>query len=179
LPSPLIFTSDGQVNAVVPFAVTGATTQVQVQYQGQASDLFPVNVAPAASGIFTADASGAGAAIALNQDGSLNSNLFPATPGSVVTIWATGAGQLQPAGVDGAVVGSSDLPVPALTVQAMVGGQSADVLYAGGAPGFVEGVIQVNLRIPATGQTGSTVPLLLRIGDSNSQPGITLAIKGP
>ena len=34
-----------------------------------------------------------GAAIALNQNGTLNSASNPAAAGSVVTIWATGAGQ--------------------------------------------------------------------------------------
>ena len=42
VPSPMIFASDGQVNAIVPFGMAAATTQVQVQYKGQASEpLFP------------------------------------------------------------------------------------------------------------------------------------------
>ena len=49
--------------------------------------------------------------------------------------------------------------VTALPVLAQIGGQIADVLYAGGAPGLVEGVIQVNLRIPFASQTGAAVPL--------------------
>ena len=40
VPSPMIFAGDGQVDAVVPFGVTADTTQVQVQYQGQASAIF-------------------------------------------------------------------------------------------------------------------------------------------
>jgi uncharacterized protein (TIGR03437 family) len=176
--SAMIFASAGQIDAVVPFGVAAGRVQAQVQYQDLASAPFPLIVVPAVSGIFSADASGAGQAIILNQDGSLNSLGSPAAPGSVITLWATGAGQLSPAGIDGAVVAGDNLPRPVLTVTAQIGGQSAEVLYAGGAPGIVEGVIQVNLRIPRTGQTGAVVPLVLRVGDaSTSQPGITVAVQ--
>jgi uncharacterized protein (TIGR03437 family) len=175
----MIFASASQVNAVVPFGAATGTTQVQVQYQGLASISFPVTVVPAAIGILSASASGVGQAIAMNQDGSLNSALNPAAPGSVVTCMATGAGQLTPAGIDGAIVGTGDLPRPILPVLAQVGGQAAEVQYAGGAPGIVEGVIQVNVQIPAASQTGAAVPLVLQVGDSISQPGITLAIQSP
>jgi uncharacterized protein (TIGR03437 family) len=177
--SPLIFASASQVNAVVPFGVATGTTQVQVQYQGWASTSFPVDILPAAIGILSASSSGVGQAIAMNQDGSLNSALNPAAPGSVVTFLATGVGQLAPAGIDGAIVDADDLPRPLLPVFAQVGGQPAEVQYAGGAPGVVEGVIQVNVQIPMAGQTGAAVPLVLQAGDSISQPGITLAIQSP
>jgi uncharacterized protein (TIGR03437 family) len=174
---PLIFASASQVNAVVPFGVTAGTTEVQVQYQGQASQSVPMIVVPAAIGIFSLNSCGVGQAFARNQDGSLNSPFNPAAPGSVVTFLATGVGQLSPAGVDGAVVSADNLPRPTLPVHAMIGGQPAEVQYADGAPGVVEGVTQVNLRIPAASQTGAAVPLLLQVGDSTSQPGITLAIQ--
>jgi uncharacterized protein (TIGR03437 family) len=38
-------------------------------------------------------------------------------------------------------------------------------------------VIQVNLRVPAASQTGAAVPVLLRVGNSTSQFGLTLAIQ--
>jgi uncharacterized protein (TIGR03437 family) len=174
--SPMAFASAGQIDAVVPFGVAAGRVQAQVQYQGLASALFPVTVVPAVSGIFSADGSGAGQAIVLNQDGGINSPAFPAAPGSVVTLWATGAGQLSPAVIDGAV-DAGNLPRPVLLVLAQIGRNSAEVVYAGGSPGMVEGVIQINLRIPFTSQTGDAVPLVLRIGNSNSQLGITLAIR--
>jgi uncharacterized protein (TIGR03437 family) len=177
--SPIIFASDGQIDAVVPFGIATDTTQVLVQYQGQASALFPLNVAPSAIGVFSTDSSGAGAAVVLNQDGSLNSPNNAAAPGSVITLWATGAGQLSPPGIDGAVVDATSLPVTALPVLAQIGGQDAAVLYSGGAPGLVEGVIQVNLRIPAASPAGDALPLVLRIGDNTSQPGITIAVGSP
>ncbi len=177
VPSPMIFASAGQVNAVVPFGVNAGATQAVVQYQGQASASYPLTVAPASIGIFSEDSSGAGQAAALNQDFSLNSPANPAASGSVITFWATGAGLLSPPAVDGAVVTADNLPRPILSVQAQLGGQTASVLYAGGSPGIVAGVIQVNLLIPPGTPTGAAVPLVLRIGDSVSQAGITLAIQ--
>ena len=176
--SAMIFSSAGQIDAVVPFDVAAGRAAVQVQYQGLVSAPFPATVVPAVSGIFSADASGAGQAIILNQDGTINSPDLPAEPGSVVTLWATGAGQTSPAGIDGGVA-SGSLTRPILLVQAQIGGQFAEVRYAGGSPGIVEGVIQVNLRIPPASQTGAAVPLVLRVGKSTSQFGITLAIRSP
>ena len=177
VPSPMIFAAAGQIDAVVPFGLTAETTQLQVQYQGQVSESFPVPVAPAQIGIFSADASGTGQAVALNQDGSTNSPDNSAAPGSVITLWATGAGQLSPDGIDGAVVGADILPRPLLPVAAVIGGQPAEVVYAGGAPGMVEGVIQVNVRIPAGSAGGAAIPIILRVGDSTSQQTITLAVQ--
>ena len=173
----MIFASDTQVNAVVPFGVTGATTQVQVRYQNEPSEPFPVTLLPANPGIFSAGGYGSGQAVLLNQDGSINSPDNAASPGSVVTLWLTGVGQITPPGQDGAVAAVKDLPVPLLPVRALVGSQTAEVLYAGGAPGMVQGIVQVNLRIPASSETGPTVPLTVTVGQSGSQPGITLAIR--
>jgi uncharacterized protein (TIGR03437 family) len=53
----------------------------------------------------------------------------------------------------------------------------APVLYAGGAPGMVVGVIQVNLRIPDGTATGPSVPIVLYAGDRASQSGLTISIQ--
>jgi uncharacterized protein (TIGR03437 family) len=174
---PMIYSSDSQVNAIVPFGVTGATTQLQVRYQNQPSETVPVALLEAAPGVFSAGGSGYGQALLQNQDGSFNSPENAAVPGSVVTFWLTGAGQLSPAGLDGAVAVGPDFPVPLLPVLVMVGSQKAEVLYAGSAPGMVHGIIQVNLRIPASSDTGPTVPLTVTVGESGSQAGLTLAIR--
>ena len=58
-----------------------------------------------------------------------------------------------------------------------VGYQWAEVLYAGGAPGIVQGIIQVNVLIPAGVAAGAAVPVVLRVGDRASQPGITVVVK--
>ena len=173
----LIFVSAGQIDAIVPAGTSNDMVEVQVQYQGQASASFPIALAPAAVGIFSADYSGTGQANAVNQDGTPNSADNPAAPGSVVTLWATGAGQPSSNAPAAGVSLAARLPRAAQPVRAEIGGQTAEVLYAGTAAGLVDGLIQVNLRVPAGASTGAAVPVLLHVGNSNSQSGLTLAIK--
>jgi len=90
-------------------------------------------------------------------------------------LYGTGEGQTIPAGVDGGV-NTSVYPKPVLSVTAMVGGQPAQILYAGAAPDFVAGVLQVDIQIPA-GVSG-TVPLQLTIGTASTPSGLTVTVSG-
>jgi uncharacterized protein (TIGR03437 family) len=76
------------------------------------------------------------------------------------------------------VVSAGNLPEPLLPVTAQVGGLPATVLYAGGGPGIVEGVIQVNLQLPAALSAGPAIPVVLWMGGISSQGGLTVAL-GP
>ncbi|MBS1859397.1 MAG: hypothetical protein JST11_28745 [Acidobacteria bacterium] len=177
--APVTYASDSQVNAIVPFGLSANSTQVTVQYLGQASLPVSVPVAQATPGVFSSDGSGAGPAIVVNQDGSVNSAANPAAPGSVITLYATGAGVLSPIAPDGSIVDASALPQVTLPFGALIGNQPAQVLYAGGAPGMVEGVLQVNLQVPATAAPGGAVPLQLEVGGQSSQQTATLSIGAP
>jgi uncharacterized protein (TIGR03437 family) len=106
--------------------------------------------------------------VALNQDLTRNSASNPAAQGSIVVLYGTGAGQTNPAGVDGEVTGKI-LPKPVLPVSVTIDGKPAKVLYAGAAGGTVSGVIQVNVRLPDDIQSGP-VPVALRVGSGLSQP---------
>ena len=57
-----------------------------------------------------------------------------------------------------------------------IGGIPANVNFAGGAPGTVAGVFQVNAQIPAGVTAGSAVPVVVQVGSSNSQPNVTIAV---
>ena len=176
IPAPVTYASAGQVNAIVPFGVASAVTQLTVQYQGQSSGPMTLAVTQTAPGVFSADGSGAGGGLVVNQDGTLNSAANPAPPGSVVTFYATGGGPVSPLGPDGTVVTANALPLAALPVSAQVGGFPAPIRYAGGAPGMVQGVWQVNLQIPEGAPTGAAVPLVLEVGGLSSQGRITVAV---
>jgi len=67
----------------------------------------------------------------------------------VLVLYGTGEGQTNPAGVDGKAANGAppSLPKPQLPVSLTVGGKTASVLYAG-APGFIAGARQINLRLP-------------------------------
>lgn len=177
-PAPMVYASAGQVSAVTPFGLQAATTQVQVEYQGQTSPAFAAPVSPVTPGIFSLDGSGRGQALAINQDGSLNSPDNPAPAGSVIRVFATGLGQMSPAGQDGFVVAGAAVPMsPPLQVAAQIGGQDAAVIYAGGTPGLIDEIVQLNITLPQQHLLSGPVSLAVQAGGQNSQPGITVAIR--
>ena len=165
IPVPLTAASRGQVTAIVPLSLNSAATKVQVQYAGQVSDAFNMPVAAASPGLFP---------VLLNQDGSVNSAGNPAAPGSVIAMYATGAGPVTPALPDGTIVSADQTQQLVLPVVVLVGGQAATVVYAGSAPGMVQGIAQINAQLPA-GVTGKSVVLQLQIGGQVSQT-LTLSI---
>jgi uncharacterized protein (TIGR03437 family) len=123
---------------------------VQVESNGVLSDVVPLTMSPAAPYVFTnPDAT----AIVINQDGSVNSASNPAAPGSIITSYGSGFGETAPQGTDGHLA-TVPLPGPTLPLYAEVGAVPASLLYAGDAAGQVEGIIQVNLRLPASAYEG-------------------------
>jgi uncharacterized protein (TIGR03437 family) len=89
-------------------------------------------------------------------------------------VYATGAGQTNPTGQDGAITGSSP-PLPVFPVTATIGGKSATLQYNGSAPSLVQGVIQVNAVVPS-GLTAGPVPLVVSVGGVFSQPGVVVYV---
>src|SRR5260370_8733750 len=110
----------------------------------------------------------------VNQNQSVNSSANPANKGSIVSLFATGAGQTIPPGVDGKPA-SAPLPTPVAPVSVKIGGLDAEVLYAGAAPTLVSGVLQVNVRVPAGAPSGN-VPVVITMGATISQAGVTFAL---
>ena len=97
--------------------------------------------------------------------------------GSIIVIFATGEGPTDPPGVDGKPALSTPLPQPLARVTVTIGGIGADVIYAGAAPLYVAGVLQVNARIPAAVTPGDAVPVVVTVGNSSSQAGVTIAVR--
>ncbi len=177
IPAPLIYVSRNQINCVVPYGIAGrVTTRVQVEYQGVRSDPLELRVTDTAPGIFTLDASGRGQGAILNQNYSVNGPTNPAAKGSVVMIYATGEGQTNPPGRDGEVIGSV-LRKPIKDVLVTIGGIPAKVEYAGSAPSFVAGVLQVNVVVPEGAPSGNAVPVILTIGGVSSPATVSMAIR--
>jgi uncharacterized protein (TIGR03437 family) len=175
VPAPLLYTSTGQLGAVVPYGLDGKKgTQVQVKANGLTSDPVALPVVPAAPAIFSVNYTGSGQGAILNEDSRVNSSALPAGKGSIIAIYATGEGQTSPPGVDGKL--ATAFAQPRLPVQVRINGLPADILYAGAAPGSVAGLMQVNVRIPAEAPSGD-VPVEIQVGDAKSQPGITVAVR--
>lgn len=179
VPAPLLYSSSGQVAAVVPYAVDGKLgTQVQVVNGGSASDVVALPVKAAAPSIFSVNLSGTGPAAVLNEDGlTVNSSASPAAKGSFLSIFATGEGQTLPGGIDGQIASGNSLPRPLeQPVQVLIDGRPAEVQYAGAAPGAVAGLFQVNARVPLDASSGS-VAIEIHVGSATSQPGMTIAVR--
>jgi uncharacterized protein (TIGR03437 family) len=172
--APLLYSTDTQVGAVVPYGITANSVQIVAQRSSGTSAPLPATLATTAPGIFTLDGSGAGQAAATNQDGTTNTPASPAAAGTIITFLATGEGQTSPAGIDGKP-GTAPLPQPLAPVTVSIGGVPADLKYAGGALGITAGVMQVNAVVP-TGISG-TVPVAITVGGVTSQAGVTVSVK--
>lgn len=58
----------------------------------------------------------------------------------------------------------------------MIGGVNAQVIYAGAAPGEVDGVVQLNVLIPASLTPGRALPVVISNDGVSSQVGPTMAV---
>ena len=165
-PTTLIYATPTQIAATVPRTVANRqTTLVVIQSGDVFSSPVTLNVTAAAPALFTADSTGTGQASALNQDYGINGATNPAERGSVIQLFGTGGGLLT----------REALPQVTLPISATIDGIDSLVQFAGAAPGLPEGVLQVNLFIPAGARVGS-VPVVVKIGDATSNVA-TVAIK--
>ncbi|MCW5981672.1 MAG: hypothetical protein KIT09_26545 [Bryobacteraceae bacterium] len=177
-PAPIIAVSRNQSSVVVPFSVaTLQSVEVRVEFEGAQSAPVSVPVRQAAPGIFTANAQGTGQGSILNQDLSVNSVENPADRGSAIAIYITGGGVTEPASADGVVTDAANPGRIMLPVTVRIGDVEAVVEYAGGAPGAVAGLYQINARIGADVTPGPAVPVEVTIGGARSQPGVTVAVR--
>jgi uncharacterized protein (TIGR03437 family) len=155
-----------------------------VKFLGQSSNGVTMNVATTMPGLFTLNSSGSGPGAILNSNNSVNGPgtgaTSPATRGDTVVVYMTGEGQTSPAGVTGKVTTVSSTPPltpgPLLPVSVTVGGQPANWSFAGEAPGFVSGVMQLNVQVPTNIGTGEQ-EILVTIGGNQSQKGVTVSVK--
>jgi len=184
-PIPLLYVSDCQINAVVPFGAEAGWSGIQIETPYGLTKRSRVELISANPGLFVVErprelytsSPVLGRVAALNQDGTLNSPENPASRGSVVVLFMTGLGRLEPSPKDGSIIPTSP-PFPRLasdSLQAFIattdGASGMEILYAGAAPGVVAGLIQMNVRIPSAASTGERVPLRVLV---DGPPGLEL-----
>ena len=177
--APLVYTSRGQVSAIVPYAVAGkSTVPVIAEYLGARSAPLTLRILSAVPALYSLDSSGSGPGAALNQDGLLNSAANPAIVGQVVILYGTGEGLTTPLQADGQLTPAVEpLPRPRQRVTVTMGGVECPVLYAGAPPGLVAGALQINVQLPAGVPTGESVPVVLAVGEALSPDTVTIAIR--
>lgn len=173
--SPMIYAVAGQISAVVPFSLQGrSATQVQVEFGGTRSASVALPVVNAVPAIFSAGASGKGQGAILNQDQTVNGAANPASRGSIISIYATGAGAMQTPVLDGQLAtGTTGI---AQDVTVWIGGVAVKPMYSGAAPGIVQGVVEINAVIPTSVAPGNQ-PVDVTIGGVTSPAGVTIAVR--
>jgi uncharacterized protein (TIGR03437 family) len=170
-PAPIYFVSPFQINFLVPNdTASNGTVEILVQQPstGRVVASAFVSMDVASPGLFTLNASGAGQAAAINEDGTINGTgpgLTPVERGKIITLFGTGPGRVENAPPDGTPPSG---PVPTDgTPRVIIGAQfvdPADILYSGLAPGLV-GVWQINVRIPLATAPGNAVIVALLFKD--------------
>jgi hypothetical protein len=178
--APILYAAKGQVNAIVPVEVAGQSNVkiVLTHYEAPAPAL-TLPLTDTTPAIFSASGQGSGQGAILNANSSPNSAANPAPKGSIVQIFAEGAGLRTPAGLaDGMLdIGSISQPTPVAPVSITIGGQPAQILYAAQAPNLVLGVLQVNAVVPQNIGSGAQ-PVVLTVGSNNNRSqGITVAVQ--
>jgi len=178
-PGTLLFVSDSQINAIVPCDVAGKTSvKIQVESNGAWTNVVTLPVYPTYPSLFTQANNGTGPGAILNPNYTLNTAVNATSRGAIAILFATGEGQTTPACSDGAITSlTGPFPVPNAPVTIDVGGKAATVLYAGGAPGLVRGLLQANFILAADTPVGAAVPITIKIGERTSQTGVTIAVK--
>jgi len=160
--APILYTSGEQINIQVPYEIAGQDS-VEIQVVSLLEGLMErktLSVVQRQPSVFLSpDAllsdvpgysycgnafSRAQHALALNADGTLNTCLHGAPPGSTVTIFMNGLGPTQPPQATGAII-------PGPPVDITPGATGAGILSTTTSPGAISAVARVQLQPASTG----------------------------
>lgn len=175
-PLPLLFTSDGQINAQVPYGLP-ANTQHQLLVRRGDTISVPESfvVAPAQPGIFTINAQGTGQGFVYGPDGAtLADAANPAERGAEASLLATGLGEVDPPFPAG-VAGPDPAPSVLASLEMTVGGQPAVIRGAELMPSRT-GVYRVRFEVPADAAVGDAVEIVLTAAGRAARP-VTMAVR--
>lgn len=168
--APVLYTSGEQINIQVPYEIAGQDS-VEMQVVSLVQGLMERKTLPVVqrqpSVFLSPDAllsdvpgnsycgnafSRAQHALALNADGTLNTCLHGAQPGSTVTIFMNGLGLTQPPQVTGTIVAGPPLAIAP-------GATGTGILSTTTFPGAISGVAQVQLQ-PTSAGFAEVVPMV-------------------
>ena len=155
---PMVYSTAGEVAAILPSNTPPGTASLSLTYNGQITPFpVPVTVVPSAMGLYTLSSSGLGPGSVTALTGAINNFAIAAQPGETLTAWGTGLGPIN----------GSDFTLPSSFpnfpgVEVFVGAQPAKVIYAGRS-GCCGGVDQVSFQVPP-GLAGCYVPVAVRSG---------------
>jgi uncharacterized protein (TIGR03437 family) len=168
----LVYTSNTQINGIIPSNAPLGDAEMIVTFNGRASRPAAVRIARNNFGIF-ATSQGRGPGIIQNfqtqLEQPLNTRAATAKPRQVIILWGTGAGPIS--APDNVAPPAGNLPFP---FEMTIGGRPATLLYNGRAP-CCSGVDQIVAEVPADAPSGCFVPVQVKAGDVWSNV-VTMAI---
>jgi len=145
---PLFYVSATQINAQLPYDVTG-TVKLQVTTINGSVDV-PVEIAAVAPAIFVFNGPAGLVPAITHSNGVLVSAAAPARPGEILTVYMTGLGRLNAELLEGQPAPTGVATLLANPAEVRVGAATVTPLFAGLAPGYA-GLYQVNFRVPVAG----------------------------
>jgi uncharacterized protein (TIGR03437 family) len=161
---PLFYTvagTMGQVNALVPYEVPLNTPlPLLVQRNNTYAPVVNMNIAAAQPGVLQY---GNMEAVAVDTNGNLIGPSNPTHAGNVIIMYCLGLGAVSPSVADGAAAPSNPPASTVNSVTVTVGGQTANVIFAGLTP-TLAGLYQINLTVPPNTGTGDQVQVVVSTG---------------
>ncbi|HWB86575.1 MAG TPA: hypothetical protein VG675_20700 [Bryobacteraceae bacterium] len=158
-PAIMVYTSDGQVAAILPSDAPLGDATLTLSYKGLTSNAVTIHIVRSSFGVFTLNQAGLGPAIVQNATGAntppTNSLIASAHPGQTEILWGTGLGPVAGDEAAGPLPGNLNY-----VSSVYVGGQQATVTYSGRS-GCCAGVDQINFIIPQ-GVSGCYVPVAVQ-----------------
>lgn len=154
-PCLMVYTSAGQVGAILPSTTPAGSGTVTVTYNSQTSGTLPVTVVASNFGIYTIGQNGTGPAVVTNTKYGVITLTAPAKPGDPVILWGTGLGPYS--GDETEPPNETNMNVNA---KVYVGDEPATISYEGRSSS--PGLDQINFTVP-TGLSGCYVPIAVVI----------------
>ena len=178
--APLLYSSDVQINAIIPYGIAVNSGQQMVIAHGSSLSVArSLTIAASSPGIFSVDGSGKGQGHVYISHPDFTQTLadaaHPAKAGDVVVIYCTGLGEVSPPVAAGSPAPADHLTSAVNPVTATIGGVPAEVQFAGLPAGFA-GLYQVNVKVPKGVTPGSKVVLTISQAGQVSAP-VTLGVK--
>lgn len=158
----VIGATSAQIQFLVPPETPLGMATLQVLLGGSVVAEGEFELTAAGPGLFVVPGSTAQPGAVLNQDNNLNSASAPAKQGSAVQIFATGYGRLDEAG--------------SAPVSVWIANRPAEVVYSGPVAG-IDGLWQINARIPADAAIVNEVPIFISAEGLVSN-GVTIYVSG-
>jgi uncharacterized protein (TIGR03437 family) len=165
-PAAMFYASPSQINLLIPTGTPPGDARAVITREDGIVAESPLRITTAAPGVFTANTTGTGvpAAVAVRVSASGAQTPVPvfscgSAPGSCVAVPLSLGAE-----TDQLIVSlfGTGIRFGATEVRAQVGGQNAEVLFAG-AQGQFFGLDQVNVRIPRTLRSRGSVSVLLTV----------------